>query len=279
MANGMVAKKCNNCQIEYSPTSNRQKICVHCNSMKRLKILPCARCGCEFKQANGRNYACVNCRKSIAEELRKENGRLRYKRKKENIPVLLRGFKINFCLNCYANFKPISAAQKYCKFCSASVAKQQNANRKLEKRSEYRATEKAWIERNKTRIQINQRERYSSDLSYRIACSVRSVMRQAFDTSYVQRPRFESVLGIDAESFVEYLVSHDERFTRENYGSFWHVDHIRPIASFDLRDEKQQQQAFHYTNCQPLERFDNLKKSSKWCGKRWRHKMHISGTT
>ena len=47
----------------------------------------------------------------------------------------------------------------------------------------------------------------------------------------------------------------------DNYGE-WHVDHIKPCASFDLSDPDQQRQCFHYTNLQPLWEKDNLKKGS-----------------
>lgn len=44
----------------------------------------------------------------------------------------------------------------------------------------------------------------------------------------------------------------------------WHIDHIRPCASFDLTDPEQQKECFHYTNLQPLWAEDNLRKSDKW---------------
>jgi hypothetical protein len=43
----------------------------------------------------------------------------------------------------------------------------------------------------------------------------------------------------------------------------WHVDHIRPCASFDLTDPEQQRACFHYTNLQPLWWEDNLRKGAK----------------
>jgi hypothetical protein len=42
----------------------------------------------------------------------------------------------------------------------------------------------------------------------------------------------------------------------------WHIDHIRPCASFDLTDPAQQRQCFHYTNLQPLWAEDNRMKGS-----------------
>ena len=50
--------------------------------------------------------------------------------------------------------------------------------------------------------------------------------------------------------------------TWENYGK-WHIDHVKPISSFDLNDSKNQKLAMHYTNLQPLWAKDNLSKGNK----------------
>lgn len=48
--------------------------------------------------------------------------------------------------------------------------------------------------------------------------------------------------------------------TWNNYGE-WEIDHIRPLASFDLSDPLQLKEACYYTNLQPLWKEENRKKA------------------
>ena len=43
----------------------------------------------------------------------------------------------------------------------------------------------------------------------------------------------------------------------------WHIDHVKPLASFDLSDVEQLKKACRYNNLQPLWAKDNLKKAAK----------------
>jgi hypothetical protein len=38
----------------------------------------------------------------------------------------------------------------------------------------------------------------------------------------------------------------------------WHLDHIKPISTFNLIDIEEQKKCFHYTNFRPLWYKDNL---------------------
>ena len=48
----------------------------------------------------------------------------------------------------------------------------------------------------------------------------------------------------------------------ENHG-LWHIDHIKPCASFDLTCPVQQLACFNYKNLQPLSATDNLSKGAR----------------
>jgi hypothetical protein len=47
-----------------------------------------------------------------------------------------------------------------------------------------------------------------------------------------------------------------------NYGQ-WHIDHITPISFYNLTEEREQRQAFHWSNMQPLWAAENMAKGSK----------------
>jgi hypothetical protein len=68
------------------------------------------------------------------------------------------------------------------------------------------------------------------------------------------------LLGADIETVRRHLESQFlEGMSWSNHGSRgWHIDHIKPINTFDLSDPKQLHECFHYTNLRPLWWKDNL---------------------
>ena len=54
----------------------------------------------------------------------------------------------------------------------------------------------------------------------------------------------------------------------ENYGSYWHIDHIKPDSRFiyESVEDIEFKKCWALSNLQPLKAEDNLKKSNKWNG-------------
>ena len=51
-----------------------------------------------------------------------------------------------------------------------------------------------------------------------------------------------------------------------NYGTAWHIDHIIPLAKWDLTKEEQRMRAANILNLQPMWARDNMKKSGRLLG-------------
>jgi len=85
------------------------------------------------------------------------------------------------------------------------------------------------------------------------------------------------LLGCSAQEYVEYLEDlFEPGMTWENWTTDgWHVDHVIPVAGFDLATEEGQRAAFHFTNTRPMWAEENLSKGASHYGRRWTHADHV----
>ena len=101
--------------------------------------------------------------------------------------------------------------------------------------------------------------------AFKITKNMRNRLYQAVKAQGADKSRrtFELV-GCGTEELMAHLEAQfTEGMTWDNYGE-WHVDHIRPCASFDMLDPEQQEICFHYANLQPLWAVDNISKGSRY---------------
>lgn len=107
------------------------------------------------------------------------------------------------------------------------------------------------------------RERQERDVGYYISTRLRNRVKMAL-TRGLRSGKFWDLTGCTIGELLEHI---ERQFTSgmswENRGQ-WHLDHIRPCASFDLSDPEQQRACFHFTNLQPLWARDNLAKGARY---------------
>lgn len=117
--------------------------------------------------------------------------------------------------------------------------------------------------------------RLATDPTYRLSCSVRKRVPSLLRSALAGRSgQSLELLGCTAPDYKLYLEGlFEPGMTWENWGE-WHIDHVRPFASFDLSDPNQQRAAFHYLNTRPSWASENLSKGSVYDGQRWRHCDH-----
>jgi len=135
-----------------------------------------------------------------------------------------------------------------------------------QKNAEYLVKRQANPEYKRRRLE-DERNRKSVDPAYKLIRLMRSRLIDALKNNY----KTSSVLTLLGCSISDLKLKLEGMFafgmTWENHGNAgWHIDHIRPLSSFDLRDPRQQAIAFHHTNLQPLWAKDNLSKSDRWDG-------------
>lgn len=121
------------------------------------------------------------------------------------------------------------------------------------------------------------RERRRTDPNFRLLQNLRTRLNYALKGNS-KSARTRELLGISVEGCRQHIEAQFlEGMCWENYGE-WHVDHIVPCDSFNLKDAQEQRLMCHYTNLQPLWGSDNERKGStltpyaaqrKWTGKRW----------
>ncbi len=186
------------------------------------------------------------------------------------------------CQVCEVYFEKVYNNQKYCsKMCSKTIRKIQkviydkNYKKKYypehkQEYEEYRIKNKQRKKKydriykimNRDKRNIYEKIRRKNNISYKLLGNLRTRIRLLLKNKW-KSGHTVTLLGCSTQFLKEYLEKlFNHGMTWDNYGK-WHIDHIRPCASFDLSQESEQRKCFHYTNLQPLWAEENLKKSDK----------------
>lgn len=69
------------------------------------------------------------------------------------------------------------------------------------------------------------------------------------------------LVGCSAQELKQHLESQfTDDMSWDNYGTYWHIDHIIQCQEFNLLLESEQKLCFHYSNLRPLEASKNVSK-------------------
>ncbi len=109
-----------------------------------------------------------------------------------------------------------------------------------------------------------EKNRKLTDPEFKLVKTIRSRLSTALKSkNCIKNNSTIDYLGCSISHLKGYLeAKFKEGMTWDNHGE-WHVDHIKPCASFNLTDESDINKCFHYTNLQPLWASENLSKGSK----------------
>lgn len=146
------------------------------------------------------------------------------------------------------------------------VAKSRERSRKWQQdnKERFKELQRRWREQNPSWANDYTKRRYAEDPQFALAYKVRARVYQAIQKGGASKTgRTEELIGC---SF-DFLRQHIERqfkgkMSWDNPGSF-HIDHIIPLAAFDLTDPAQLKVACNWQNMRPLPPRKNISKGAK----------------
>jgi hypothetical protein len=180
------------------------------------------------------------------------------------------------CIKCNHYYLPENFSKNskikrgYCWWCKTCF-KEYNKKRFQENREEFLTKSSVKYhsdpELYKQRVRDYKAKNKEKTKAYKAQPHIKIVSRQRKRIKLIlgKQGRTTKLLGCDGKFLKDYLESlWLEGMNWENYGFYgWHIDHIIPVSSFNLSDEKELEKCFHYSNLQPLWAKDNLAKGSK----------------
>ena len=118
-------------------------------------------------------------------------------------------------------------------------------------------------DRQRKRQRKDYARRYHTEPEYKMMVCLRSRVRIALKSGKKAHKTI-ILLGCTISEARQHLEDQfSNGMTWGNHGQ-WHIDHIKPCAAFDLRDESQQLECFNYQNLQPLWAKENLSKGDRF---------------
>jgi len=149
-----------------------------------------------------------------------------------------------YCNKCYHN-KLVNTKQYY-------------------KLSKYKIKNSEYKKKNRAILSQKQKEREKIDINYKLARRLRHRLGLAVKGNFKQGSAVSDLGCSIAEFKIHIEAQFQEGMTWGNWSKKgWHIDHIKPLVSFDLANREEFLKAVHYSNLQPLWAKDNLSKGAK----------------
>lgn len=186
----------------------------------------------------------------ICKRCRQEKSFIDFSKKKSNTDGLY-----NWCKACCSEHKRLNK----------DTVAQTKRNWAVKNREKLRAASAKWFKNNKIKKQQYAKHKYHTDIQTRLSCVLRSRLSHAVRKN-IKNGSAVRDLGCSLGYLKEFIESKFQPgMSWENYGhDIWHIDHIRPLSSFDLSDPSEFKKACHYTNLQPLWAEENLAKGKRF---------------
>lgn len=158
---------------------------------------------------------------------------------------------------------------QYCKACQRLRERKYDMTHREQRRiktAKYREQNpdyiKEWRELNPNYANDYQRNRLLEDPQFKLSRNLRRRLNHALKGNFKSGSAVQD-LGCSIEQLKSWLMYQFEPgMTWENYGE-WHIDHVKPLSSFDLTNREQLLEVCNWHNLQPLWGPENIRKGDR----------------
>jgi hypothetical protein len=107
------------------------------------------------------------------------------------------------------------------------------------------------------------REYLRNNTNARIASNIRSRLNKALNGKQKQQST-KKLIGIDYELYLQWMQFQlPEGYSMDDIGKKLHIDHARPLSSYDLTVPQQLEEACSWKNLAPIPANENLSKGDR----------------
>lgn len=108
------------------------------------------------------------------------------------------------------------------------------------------------------------RTRRQNDIEFKIYSNIQSRIYSALKSDNNKKDSTLNIIDCSIEFYKNWLeFQFNENMNWNNHGEYWHIDHVKPCASFNLLDDNQIKDCFSWKNIRPIEKVLNLSKNDK----------------
>lgn len=126
----------------------------------------------------------------------------------------------------------------------------------------------------KEEIKLIRKNRYHNKLKYDSRFKIdmnfsKAVRKEIKRRNFRKQNKWEEILGYTVEELVSHLESlFKQGMTWDNYGTYWHIDHIKPKSWFlyESMNDDSFKECWSLSNLQPLEAIENSRKGNRYEG-------------
>jgi hypothetical protein len=197
-----------------------------------------------------------------------------------------REIKLISAANFHRNARKTDGFSATCRECFKAIDRKRNQQRKVKRsaqsKAHYEKTRErklalsaAWKAANRRRSYAldarSLRKRLARDPVFKFSRQISKSIRRTMN-GLKRGKRWEIIVGYIVHELRQHLEAQFEDWmTWDNYGTWWHIDHRRPIAAFGLpsmasKDEivARAKECWALSNLRPLEAKANMRKGARW---------------